>query len=62
MRLQRLTGLEREKIQQEYNEVMALIARLKEIDSSQFNNPHSPWAKLCHKTICSIKQNKYNVC
>jgi DNA gyrase subunit A len=31
MRLQRLTGLEREKIQNEYNEVMALIARLKEI-------------------------------
>ena len=31
MRLQRLTGLEREKIQQEYNEVMALIAHLKEI-------------------------------
>ncbi len=31
MRLQRLTGLEREKIQQEYEEVKALIARLKEI-------------------------------
>ncbi len=31
MRLQRLTGLEREKIQNEYAEVTALIARLKEI-------------------------------
>ncbi len=31
MRLQRLTGLEREKIQNEYNEVKALIARLNEI-------------------------------
>jgi DNA gyrase subunit A len=31
MRLQRLTGLEREKIQNEYKEVMALIAELKEI-------------------------------
>ncbi|HEX7014523.1 MAG TPA: DNA gyrase subunit A [Cyclobacteriaceae bacterium] len=31
MRLQRLTGLEREKIQQEYKEVQELIARLKEI-------------------------------
>jgi DNA gyrase subunit A len=31
MRLQRLTGLERDKIQQEYKEVMELIGRLKEI-------------------------------
>ena len=31
MRLQRLTGLEREKIQQEYNEVKALIDDLKDI-------------------------------
>ncbi|MCW5910969.1 MAG: DNA gyrase subunit A [Cyclobacteriaceae bacterium] len=31
MRLQRLTGLEREKIQNEYEEVKALIARLNEI-------------------------------
>lgn len=31
MRLQRLTGLERDKIQQEYNEVKALINRLNEI-------------------------------
>src|SRR5690606_7236770 len=31
MRLQRLTGLEREKIQQEYREVQELIARLKDI-------------------------------
>ncbi len=31
MRLQRLTGLEREKIQQEYTEVKELIARLSEI-------------------------------
>ena len=31
MRLQRLTGLERDKIQQEYNEVKALIDRLKYI-------------------------------
>ena len=31
MRLQRLTGLERDKIQQEYNEVKALIERLNEI-------------------------------
>jgi DNA gyrase subunit A len=31
MRLQRLTGLERDKIQQEYNEVKALIDRLNEI-------------------------------
>lgn len=31
MRLQRLTGLERDKIREEYTEVMALITRLKEI-------------------------------
>jgi DNA gyrase subunit A len=31
MRLQRLTGMEREKIIQEYQEIMALIARLQEI-------------------------------
>jgi DNA gyrase subunit A len=35
MRLQRLTGLEREKIQNEYKEVMALIASLKEILGSE---------------------------
>jgi DNA gyrase subunit A len=35
MRLQRLTGLEREKIVQEYEEVLALIARLKEILASE---------------------------
>ena len=31
MRLHRLTGLERDKIIAEYNEILALIARLKEI-------------------------------
>jgi DNA gyrase subunit A len=35
MRLQRLTGLEREKIVQEYNEIVATIARLKEILASE---------------------------
>jgi DNA gyrase subunit A len=35
MRLQRLTGLEREKLVQEYHEVLALIARLKEILASE---------------------------
>ncbi|MBX2916707.1 MAG: DNA gyrase subunit A [Cyclobacteriaceae bacterium] len=35
MRLQRLTGLEREKIQNEYEEVKALIARLNEILSNE---------------------------
>ncbi|HNV29098.1 MAG TPA: DNA gyrase subunit A [Cyclobacteriaceae bacterium] len=35
MRLQRLTGLERDKIQNEYNEVKALIARLNEILASE---------------------------
>jgi DNA gyrase subunit A len=35
MRLQRLTGLEREKIVQEHREVLALIARLKEILGSE---------------------------
>ncbi len=35
MRLQRLTGLEREKIQNEYNEVKALIERLKAILDSE---------------------------
>ncbi len=35
MRLQRLTGLERDKIVQEYEETMALIARLKEILNSE---------------------------
>lgn len=35
MRLQRLTGLEREKIQNEYKEVMELIGRLKEILSNE---------------------------
>jgi DNA gyrase subunit A len=35
MRLQRLTGLEREKIVQEYNEILALIARLREILASE---------------------------
>jgi DNA gyrase subunit A len=35
MRLQRLTGLERDKIKQEYEELMALIKRLKEILGSE---------------------------
>src|SRR5256714_2519863 len=35
MRLQRLTGLERDKIVQEYQEVQALIGRLKEILASE---------------------------
>jgi DNA gyrase subunit A len=35
MRLQRLTGLEREKIVQEYNEILATIGRLKEILGSE---------------------------
>src|SRR5581483_7714468 len=35
MRLQRLTGLERDKIIQEYREVLALIARLREILASE---------------------------
>jgi DNA gyrase subunit A len=35
MRLQRLTGLEREKIVAEYEEIMKLIARLKEILASE---------------------------
>src|SRR5256886_7450878 len=35
MRLQRLTGLEREKIVQEYNEVLALIRKLREILASE---------------------------
>lgn len=35
MRLQRLTGLEREKIQSEYEETLKLIARLKEILASE---------------------------
>jgi DNA gyrase subunit A len=35
MRLQRLTGLEREKIKEEYEEVLKLIARLKEILASE---------------------------
>jgi DNA gyrase subunit A len=35
MRLQRLTGLERDKIQQEYEEVKALISRLNEILNSE---------------------------
>ncbi|MDZ7647479.1 MAG: DNA gyrase subunit A [Cytophagales bacterium] len=35
MRLQRLTGMEREKIQNEYDEVKALIARLLEILGSE---------------------------
>ncbi|MBL0317288.1 MAG: DNA gyrase subunit A [Flavobacteriales bacterium] len=35
MRLQRLTGLERDKIREEYNELMSLIARLKEILGSE---------------------------
>src|SRR5262249_51430567 len=35
MRLQQLTGLEREKIVEEYNEVLATIAKLKEILASE---------------------------
>jgi DNA gyrase subunit A len=35
MRLQRLTGMEREKLVQEYQEVLALIARLREILASE---------------------------
>ncbi|HEX8617032.1 MAG TPA: DNA gyrase subunit A [Thermoanaerobaculia bacterium] len=35
MRLQRLTGLEREKLVQEYQEILALIARLREILASE---------------------------
>jgi DNA gyrase subunit A len=31
MRLQRLTGLEREKIEEEYNELLKLMAYLKEV-------------------------------
>ncbi len=31
LRLQRLTGMERDKIKKEHEEIMALIARLKEI-------------------------------
>ncbi|HEX8154474.1 MAG TPA: DNA gyrase C-terminal beta-propeller domain-containing protein, partial [Thermoanaerobaculia bacterium] len=35
MRLQRLTGLEREKLVAEYNEILAVIARLREILASE---------------------------
>jgi DNA gyrase subunit A len=35
MRLQRLTGMEREKIQEEYDEIMVLITELKEILGSE---------------------------
>ncbi|MEO6190212.1 MAG: DNA gyrase subunit A [Saprospiraceae bacterium] len=35
MRLQKLTGLERDKLRQEYNEVMELIAKLEEILGSE---------------------------
>ena len=35
MRLQRLTGLEREKIEEEYSEIMKLIEKLKEILASE---------------------------
>ena len=35
MRLQRLTGLERDKIRDEYDELMKLIARLNEILGSE---------------------------
>ncbi|BCR02936.1 DNA gyrase subunit A [Desulfuromonas versatilis] len=35
MRLHRLTGLERDKIVEEYNQILALIARLKEILASE---------------------------
>ena len=35
MRLHRLTGLERDKIQKEYEEIMALIDRLNEILGSE---------------------------
>ncbi len=35
MRLQRLTGLEREKLVQEYQEILAVIARLREILASE---------------------------
>ncbi len=35
MRLQKLTGLERDKIREEYDELMALIARLEEILASE---------------------------
>ena len=35
LRLQRLTGMEREKIKEEYDELMKLIAELKELLSNE---------------------------
>ena len=54
LRLQKLTGLERDKIKQEYNEIMELITRLKEIlanEAIQMN--------IIKTELLEIK-NKYN--
>ena len=45
MRLQRLTGLEREKIVEEYHELMVLIARLREILASRPAGPERSSAR-----------------
>jgi DNA gyrase subunit A len=53
MKLQRLTGLEREKIEDEYSELMKLIARLQEILSNE-----SMILKVIKDELIEIK-NKY---
>ena len=52
MRLHRLTGLERDKIINEYKEVMALIARLKEILASEVEI-----LKIIRGELLEIKEN-----
>jgi DNA gyrase subunit A len=51
MRLHRLTGLERDKIIEEYNQVLALIRRLKEILGSE-----SEILKIIKGELCEIRE------
>jgi DNA gyrase subunit A len=51
MRLHRLTGLERDKIVEEYNQVLALIQRLKEILGSE-----SEILKIIKGELCEIRE------
>jgi DNA gyrase subunit A len=55
MRLHRLTGLERDKIINELNEVMALISRLKEILASEIEI-----LKIIHDELLEIKEQFAN--
>ncbi len=56
MRLHRLTGLERDKIVEEYNQVLALIQRLKEILGSE-----NEILKIIKDELCEIRERYADV-